>query len=160
MPHYSSNMIKYETNYSILLAFTDRKGSETHTYGVPGVEGNEFVFYLKQLQQARSIRNRLIDSFERASSPGASPEEVQRLLTFVVVGGGPTSVEFTAELHDFLKGDVSRLYPDLHPLCNVYIVEASGHILGAFNQSLVSYVESLFKSRKIHVMTNTQVPCK
>ena len=132
-------------------------GSETNTFGVPGVEGNEFVFFLKQLKQARSIRNRLIDCFERASSPGASAEDIQRLLTFVVVGGGPTSVEFTAELHDFLKEDVSRLYPELHSLCKVYIVEASGHILGAFNQSLVGYVESLFASRNIHVLTNTQV---
>ena len=34
----------------------------------------------------------------------------KRLLTFVVVGGGPTSVEFTSELYDFLQNDVSKWY--------------------------------------------------
>lgn len=103
------------------------------------------------------IRNRLIECFERASSPSVDAEEMQRLLTFVVVGGGPTSVEFTAELHDFLKEDVTRLYPQLWKHCRVFIVEASGSILGSFNRSLSSYVESLFKKREITVLTKTQV---
>lgn len=70
---------------------------------------------------------------------------------------GPTSVEFAAELHDFLKNDVSRWYPDLNPLCKVKIIEASGHILGSFNNSLVHYVEKLFQSRNIDVFTGTVV---
>lgn len=71
------------------------------------------VFFLKQLGNARSIRNRLLECFERAASPFISERECSRLLTFVVVGGGPTSIEYAAELHDFLKTDVKRWYPDL-----------------------------------------------
>lgn len=71
------------------------------------------VYFLKQLGDARDIRNRLLECFERASSPFISDKERCRLLSFVVVGGGPTSIEYAAELHDFLKTDVKRWYPDL-----------------------------------------------
>jgi NADH dehydrogenase FAD-containing subunit len=132
-------------------------GCETATFGVQGVLDNDRVFFLKQLKDARSIRNRLIDCFERASSPACTPEEIKRLLTFVVVGGGPTSVEFASELYDFLVLDVSRWYPDLHQHAKICLVEASGHILGTFNSQLVKYVEKLFAKRQIHLMTSTTV---
>ena len=134
-------------------------GSETNTFGVKGVENNENVFYLKQLNHSRAIRNRLIDCFERASSPGVTdPEQKRALLTFVIVGGGPTSVEFAAELYDFLVEDVSRWYEDLLPYTSVKIIETTDHILGAFSSSLVNYVENLFrKRRQIDLVTGTSV---
>lgn len=132
-------------------------GSETNTFNVPGVDGNPRVFFLKQLDQARLIRNKLIESFERAGLSSTCPEERSRLLTFMVVGGGPTNVEFASELHDFLMQDVARCYSDLLPYVKVVVVEASGHILGSFKSSLVDYVEKLFKSRSIEVKTNTTV---
>ena len=118
---------KFNLDYDALIL---APGSETNSFGVHGVETNEHVFFLKQLEHSRAIRNRLINCFERASSPGATADDMKRLLTFVIVGGGPTSVEFTAELHDFIKHDVSVLYPDLYPLCDIHIIEASRHILG------------------------------
>ncbi len=66
-------------------------------------------------------------------------------------------MEFASELHDFLQEDVSRWYPDLFPYCRVKIVEATGHILGNFNTSLVNYVEKLFRNRKIELLTDIQV---
>ena len=54
------------------------------------------------------VRNRIIECFERAGSPLVTEEERARLLSFLVVGGGPTSIEFTSELYDFLDRDVSR----------------------------------------------------
>lgn len=50
----------------------------------------------------------MLECFERADVPGVSVAERNRLLSFVVVGGGPTSCEFTAELHDFIVEDVAR----------------------------------------------------
>lgn len=78
---------------------------------LPFKENN--VFFLKQLGDARNIRNRLLECFERAASPYISDKERTRLLSFLVVGGGPTSIEYAAELHDFLTTDVKRWYPDL-----------------------------------------------
>lgn len=146
---------RFQLVYDALIVAS---GSETNTFGVKGVSDNPHVFFLKQLQHSRSIRNRLIECFERASSPSVtSAVERQMLLTFVVVGGGPTSVEFAAELYDFLRKDVSRYYPELLDTVRVQLIEASGHILGSFDSGLVGYVESLFKSRRIEVISNTSV---
>ena len=116
------------------------------------------MYFLKSLADSRSIRNRLIECFERASSPGVqSAEDQDRLLTFIVIGGGPTSIEFASELYDFLKHDVTRLYPELRQKVKVKVVEASGHILGSFSENLIGYVETLFKNRHIEVISNTAV---
>lgn len=46
-------------------------------------------------------------------APDSPPQERKKLLSFVVVGGGPTGVEVAAEMHDMIQDDLSRLYPDL-----------------------------------------------
>jgi len=48
-----------------------------------------------------------------------------RLLTFVIVGGGPTSIEFAGELHEFVNKDVKKWYPDLSQNVTIKILEAS-----------------------------------
>jgi NADH:ubiquinone reductase (non-electrogenic) len=52
-----------------------------------------------------------MDCLETAAFPGQPQEEIDRLLHFVVVGGGPTGVEYSAELRDFLVDDVVKWYP-------------------------------------------------
>ena len=71
----------------------------------------------------------MIDCFERASLPSVSEEERKRILHFVVVGGGPTGVEFAAELHDFVVEDLSRLYPSVKDNVTISLLEAGDHIL-------------------------------
>ena len=145
-------------------------GTKSNTFGVPGLASQEEqiehnptgtnkhnVFFLKQLEQARAIRNRIIECFERASSSFISDEEKKRLLTFVVVGGGPTSIEFTSELYDFLHTDVTRWYPELANSYNVTLIEAGKHLLGAFDESLSAHVEKLFTRRHISLMTGETV---
>lgn len=65
--------------------------------------------------------------------PDLSEQERRRLLSFVVVGGGPTSCEFTSELHDFLQEDLPRLYPQMKDFVKVTLVEAGPEILGVFD---------------------------
>ena len=60
-------------------------------------------FVLKEIADARKIRNQLVSNFELANEPGISEDESRRLLHTVIVGGGPTGVEFGAELYDFVK---------------------------------------------------------
>lgn len=149
--------------YDVLVLAT---GSETATYGTPGIAHHEassssppanHVFFLKQLQHSRAIRDRLIECFEIASSPGTTDAARRQLLTFVIVGGGPTNVEFASELFDFLDNDVRRLYPDLHRQARIKLVEVSEHILGSFHASLVGYVERLLETRQVDVLTSRAV---
>jgi len=134
-------------------------GCRTNTFGVPGVlerQGKE-VFFLKQLSHARQIRQRILECFERAALPGTSLEERRRLLSFVVVGGGPTSCEFTTELYDFISNDVARWFPDLADDISMTLVEAGPRLLGTFDQALVDYVTSFLLQRNVAIRTDVSV---
>ena len=130
-------------------------GARAATFGVPGVK--QFTFPLRQLSDARAIRTRLIEVFERASSPFCDDVERARLLNFVIVGGGPTSIEFAAELYDFLQQDVKRLFPELIPFCHVSLVEAGSRVLGSFSANLSEYVKKLYESRDIKLLLGRSV---
>lgn len=84
-------------------------GCQNATFGIKGVE--EYACFLKEVWDAQKIRTRLMDSIESAAFVGQPEDEVDRLLHMVVVGGGPTGVEYAAELHDFLKEDLLDWYP-------------------------------------------------
>ncbi|UJR25350.1 hypothetical protein I4U23_006700 [Adineta vaga] len=129
-------------------------GANSNTFHVPGVE--QHAFFLKQLSDARAIRNRLMELFERASNRFISEEERKALTTFVIVGGGPTSIEFSGELHDFIVEDVAKWFPDVKT--RVIVVESTDHILGTFDSKLTDYAMNILKSRsEITLKTNTHV---
>lgn len=73
------------------------------------MEGLQHVEYLKDITDARKIRSRVIECFERACLPSTTDEERKNLLSFVVCGGGPTGVEFAAELFDMLNEDLALM---------------------------------------------------
>ena len=100
---------------------------------------------------------RILECFERASSPFVSYEESSRILTFVVVGGGPTSIEFASELCDFLRYDVSKWYHDLQARYKLVIVEAGNQLLGSFDSSLSSYVMHQLASSNVIIKTGQHV---
>ena len=58
-------------------------GSVTNTFNVPGVEEN--CFFLKDMEGAKALRQRINECFEISALPSTTPEERKRLLTFVVV---------------------------------------------------------------------------
>ena len=62
---------------------------------------------LKTPEDATAIRGRLLGSFEWAESR-VNPEEVRRLLTFVVVGGGPTGVELAGNIAELARATLAR----------------------------------------------------
>lgn len=66
---------------------------------------------MKEVWDAQKIRTKVMDCIETAAFPGQAEEEIERLLHMVVVGGGPTGIEYAAELHDFLKEDLASWYP-------------------------------------------------
>lgn len=58
-------------------------GAVVNTFNVPGVE--EHCFFLKEMPDAKRLRQRINECFEIASLPGTTPEERKRLLSFVIV---------------------------------------------------------------------------
>mmetsp|Transcript_4068 Transcript_4068/g.8853 ORF Transcript_4068/g.8853 Transcript_4068/m.8853 type:complete len:534 (+) Transcript_4068:284-1885(+) len=146
----------FPVRYDYLLVAA---GNKTNTFGTPGVQENEgkSVLFLKHLYHARLIRNRILECFERASNNNVSKEERSRLLSFVVVGGGPTSCEFTTELYDFIHDDVAKWYPDLKGEIELKLVEAGPGLLGSFDKSLADYYLKNLRKRKVDVRLGTAV---
>ncbi|KAJ2935294.1 hypothetical protein H1R20_g1800, partial [Candolleomyces eurysporus] len=112
---------------------------------------------MKELQDAERMQRGFMDCLETAAFPGQSPEEVDRLLHMVVVGGGPTGVELSGELHDFLEDDLKSWYPELAGKVKITLVEALPSVLPMFSKQLISYTESTFKESKIDILTKTMV---
>lgn len=67
--------------------------------------------------------------FERANLPDLDEEERRKDVHFVIVGGGPTGVEFAAELHDFITEDLAKLYPKVKDLVRISLIQSGEHIL-------------------------------
>lgn len=84
---------------------------------------------IQEVEDAQKIRRTVIDCFEKAVLPGLSEEERRTDLHFVIVGGGPTGVEFAAELHDFIHEDLVQLYPSVKDLVKITVIQSGDHIL-------------------------------
>jgi NADH:ubiquinone reductase (non-electrogenic) len=84
---------------------------------------------LKEVGDAQNIRKRIMDCVETASFKDQTEEEVKRLLHMVVVGGGPTGVEFAGELQDFFEEDLRKWIPGIQDNFHVTLVEALPNVL-------------------------------
>ena len=130
-------------------------GAENATFGIPGVR--EHSCFLKEVGDAQKIRKQIMDCVETASFKDQSPEEKKRLLHTVVVGGGPTGVEFAGELQDFYMEDLRKWIPDIKDYFQVTLVEALPNVLPMFSKQLIDYTESTFKEEHITIRTKTMV---
>ncbi|KAI5811049.1 hypothetical protein DFH27DRAFT_589069 [Peziza echinospora] len=130
-------------------------GAENATFGIPGVKEN--ACFLKEIDDAKKIRTKVMDCIETALLKDQSEDEMERLLHTVVVGGGPTGVEFAAELQDFYEEDLKKWIPDIADRFHVTLVEALPNVLPMFSKTLIEYTESTFKDEKITVRTKTMV---
>jgi NADH dehydrogenase FAD-containing subunit len=122
---------EFEVEYDTLVMGV---GASVNTFGIKGVR--DHCFFLKQIEHAAALRTAIGNTFERANLPGMSEEERIKTLTFVVVGAGPTGIEFTAELRDFIEEDLPKYYPGLLKYVRIRVLEASDRVLMQFKESL------------------------
>ncbi|OBZ77511.1 External alternative NADH-ubiquinone oxidoreductase, mitochondrial [Grifola frondosa] len=130
-------------------------GAEVQTFNIPGVREN--ACFMKELEDAEKMQRRFLDCLESAAFPGQSQAEINRLLHMVVVGGGPTGIELSGELHDFLEEDLKSWFPELANSVHITLVEALPSVLPSFSKQLIDYTESTFKAAKIDILTKTMV---
>ncbi|RJE20485.1 NADH dehydrogenase [Aspergillus sclerotialis] len=130
-------------------------GAENATFGIKGVK--EHSCFLKEVGDAQKIRKRVMDCVETAMFKDQTPEEIKRLLHMVVVGGGPTGVEFAGELQDFFNDDLKKWIPDIKDNFHVTLVEALPNVLPMFSKQLIDYTESTFKEESITIRAKTMV---
>jgi NADH:ubiquinone reductase (non-electrogenic) len=109
----------------LLVCKSRERSAKSKTNAISGIPGvREHALFLKEVNDAQAIRRRIMDCCETATFKDQDQDEVKRLLHMVVVGGGPTGVEFAGELQDFFISDLQKWIPDIRENFHVTLVEA------------------------------------
>ncbi|HEX5807280.1 MAG TPA: NAD(P)/FAD-dependent oxidoreductase [Anaerolineales bacterium] len=130
-------------------------GGQTNFFGLNAVEENGFQ--LKSIEDATGTRNHLLRMFERASRE-VDPAIRKALLTFVVVGGGPTGVETAGALAELITHVMAKDYPqmDLREV-RVLLVEATGTVMVAYPDELRKATMRLLEKKGVEILLNTRL---
>ncbi|KAK5664216.1 hypothetical protein OQA88_432 [Cercophora sp. LCS_1] len=137
-------------------------GAYSQTFGIEGVR--QHANFLRDIGDARRIRLRVLSLFEQCSHrsdihPGDRPaghltdDDRRELLHFAIVGGGPTGIEFAAELHDLIHEDLAPVYPELLPFVKITVYDVAPKVLPMFDQALAKYAMDTFARHGIDVRT-------
>ncbi len=112
---------------------------------------------LKRIEDATRIRQRLLLAFEQAELMENAADQ-RRLLTFVVVGGGPTGVELAGAIAEVASEALPRDFSRIDPrTARVVLIEAGGRLLAAFPERLAAYARRTLGRMGVEVMTETAV---
>ena len=126
-------------------------GSDTQTFRTPGVA--EHAFFMRELGDAVSVRNHIIDCFELAAQE-SSAERRSGLLRFVVVGGGPTGVELMAEIRDLIEHVLFVRYPEVDPReVDLVLVQSSPKLLPGWHPRVVERATDQLRALEVRVLT-------
>ncbi|WP_076791712.1 NAD(P)/FAD-dependent oxidoreductase [Chlorobium sp. KB01] len=130
-------------------------GVQHHYFG--NNQWEEFAPGLKTLAQAKEIRRRVMEAYERAERTTDFVER-KKLLTFIIVGGGPTGVELAGSIGEMSRYTLSKFYRNIDPkLTRIFIVEAAPRILGSFSPDLASKATRSLEKLGVQVWTNSMV---
>ena len=130
-------------------------GSVNNYFGIKGLE--ETSFGLKEMDQAMLLRNRVLAAFEQAVWE-SDPEVRQTLLTFAVVGGGPTGVEFAGALSELIHGVLRKDFGNLNTASSrILLIEARDSLLANFDRGLRESARHALERKGIEVMLGSVV---
>ncbi|HPJ34540.1 MAG TPA: NAD(P)/FAD-dependent oxidoreductase [Spirochaetota bacterium] len=141
-----------EVNYDFLIL---APGSSSGFFGIKGAEKNTMT--LKSLDGALFLRNHIIEMFERATRC-EDPEEREKCLSFVIVGGGPTGVEFAGAFAEFVSGPLRKDFAGIDTAeVRISLIDAAPGILGAYSGKSSAYAVKKLERMNIKVILNNSV---
>ena len=128
-------------------------GSTNNYFGMPNLA--QETFGIKTVAEAMHTRDEILDRFERGALC-KDKERRRQLLSFLVVGGGPSGVEIAGALGEMKKYILKKEYPELEPDdVTITLVEGTGSVLGAMKEkSRLRALEGL-KELMVNVRLNT-----
>src|SRR5438552_815106 len=141
-----------EIDYDVLVLAL---GTETNFFGNQQLVENAFP--MKSTVEALQLRHKLIRNFEEALLV-KDPDELQRLMNIVVVGGGPTGVELSGALAEMKNYVLPKDYPELDfSKMNIFLLEGGPKTLGNMSEKSSDDSSRYVKNMGVKVMYNTIV---
>lgn len=121
-----------EITYDIVVIVL---GSVTNDYGIPGVR--EHAVTLKWMEDGRSVRHRILSTFEDATLE-ADPARRRDMLSFAIAGAGPVGVELAASMRDLMDHTLRRIYPtiDFRREPSITLIDGAERILPQMDERL------------------------
>lgn len=130
-------------------------GSETNFFGLDSIR--EHGYELKGLGDAEAIRNHLLRMLER-SNYESDQQTCDALRTFIIVGGGPTGVEYAGALSELIHLVLSKDFPYLNlNQIRVILIEMMDEVLHGFPEALRQSARVELEKKHIHIRFNTKV---
>jgi NADH dehydrogenase len=114
---------------------------------------------LKSIVDAGMIRSRLLEAFESAEKE-TNPEAQSKLLTFILVGGGPTGVELAGSLAELARGRFIADFKHIKSeMIRILVIEGGPRILAGFSEKLAKKALHELEKLGVQVMTRARVTC-
>lgn len=128
-------------------------GADTNFFGNQNLI--DYAFPMKSTVEALQLRHRLLSNFEDAENT-SNPEVLQRLMTIVVVGGGPTGVELSGAIADMRRFQLPKDYPDLDfNKMKIYLLEGTDKTLGNMSEKSSEESRRYLEKMGVTVLTKT-----
>src|SRR6516165_7701660 len=128
------------------------------THGYFGRE--EWAAYapgLKSVQDATSIRSRILDAFEQAEATD-DPATRASLLTFLIVGAGPTGVEMAGAIAELARNGMAKDFRNFDPAsARILLVQAGPRVLPQFNERLSAFARTSLEALGVEVRVDSRV---
>lgn len=144
-----TNLEDYQYDY-LVIAF----GCTSNYFGNKAIE--QFSYPMKSVPEALQLRNHILQTFEDVLV--AQPHEIEPLMNFVIVGGGPTGVELSGALAEMKRNVLPKDYPDKDfSKLNVFLIEGSPNTLNVMSDMAKKYSQKYLEDLGVKVITNAYV---
>lgn len=144
-----------ELEYDYLVFAT---GTETGYFGMENVRKNAIP--MKTVNDALEMRNYILSQLERATTFTSDKNQLDKLLTIVVAGGGPTGVEISGMLAEMRTSVFRKDYPELgkaHVESSIYLVDGSAQLLSPMSKKSQDNTYNALKKLGVKIILNTRV---
>ena len=112
---------------------------------------------LKSVQDATSIRSRILDAFEQAEATG-DPVVRERLLTFLICGAGPTGVEMAGAIAELARNGMAKDFRNFDPAsARILLVQAGPRVLPQFSERLSGFARASLEALGVEVRVDSRV---
>ncbi len=143
---------RHSYNYDYLVLAT---GAQYHFFGRDEWKANSGV--LKSLNDAIGLRQRILASFEKAELETDEAERA-KLLTYVVIGGGPTGVEMAGAIADVINYALKLEFRNIRPEhTTIMLIEAAPRILNTMSEEVSRYAREMLEKKGVKVKCQTTV---